>query len=228
MRRACCASTFFASSWLGTRNVSSIVFLVISLKTTRRTLRRARAPSSSARCQQIASPSRSGSAARKIASASLAADFRSSSTFLRVGRTSYSAANPFLTSTPRLFLGRSRTCPIEARTSKSRPRYLLIVFALAGDSTMTRFFATLVSAPHVERPGQAPDPGGHLQLGQPGQQLVDRPAAPRLQLLEAGRGVTPQQAQHILTASRIGLGDLDHQADLLRDIGRAPHQGRAV
>src|SRR5687767_3365566 len=33
---------------------------------------------------------------------------------------------------------RSRTWPYEARTSKSLPRYFLMVFALAGDSTMTR------------------------------------------------------------------------------------------
>jgi hypothetical protein len=38
---------------------------------------------------------------------------------------------------------RSRTWPMEAFTWKSRPRYLLMVLALAGDSTMTRFFATL-------------------------------------------------------------------------------------
>ena len=31
---------------------------------------------------------------------------------------------------------------MEAFTVKSLPRYLLIVFALAGDSTMTRFLAT--------------------------------------------------------------------------------------
>src|SRR5690349_7460146 len=36
---------------------------------------------------------------------------------------------------------RSRTCPYEASTSKSLPRYFLIVFALAGDSTMTRLSA---------------------------------------------------------------------------------------
>src|SRR5512139_3327530 len=34
---------------------------------------------------------------------------------------------------------RSRTWPYEARTSKSLPRYFLMVLALAGDSTMTRF-----------------------------------------------------------------------------------------
>src|SRR6266849_3314182 len=44
-------------------------------------------------------------------------------------------------STPRSFEGRSLICPIEAITMKSLPRYLLIVFALAGDSTITRFFA---------------------------------------------------------------------------------------
>src|SRR5438874_5654559 len=37
-------------------------------------------------------------------------------------------------------LGKSRTCPLLAATSNSEPRYLLIVRALAGDSTMTRFF----------------------------------------------------------------------------------------
>src|SRR5437660_11897405 len=37
-------------------------------------------------------------------------------------------------------LGKSRTCPLLAATSKSGPRYLLIVRALAGDSTMTRDF----------------------------------------------------------------------------------------
>src|SRR5271156_5552862 len=41
---------------------------------------------------------------------------------------------------PKRLLGRSRTCPLLATTSKSSPRYLLIVFALAGDSTITRFF----------------------------------------------------------------------------------------
>src|SRR5947209_20276433 len=43
-------------------------------------------------------------------------------------------------SMPKRLLGRSRTCPLLARTSKSGPRYLLIVRALAGDSTMTRDF----------------------------------------------------------------------------------------
>src|SRR5262245_50487964 len=41
---------------------------------------------------------------------------------------------------PNFFMGRSRTCPLLAVTSKSGPRYLPMVLALAGDSTMTRFF----------------------------------------------------------------------------------------
>src|SRR5947209_2427922 len=52
---------------------------------------------------------------------------------------------------PKRLLGKSRTWPLLAVTSKSAPRYLLIVLALAGDSTMTRFFffraATLGSSP---------------------------------------------------------------------------------
>src|SRR2546428_13880980 len=39
------------------------------------------------------------------------------------------------------FLGKSIICPIEAFTSKSRPRNFSIVFAFAGDSTITSFFA---------------------------------------------------------------------------------------
>src|SRR3954469_165995 len=46
-------------------------------------------------------------------------------------------------STPSLLLGRSRTCPLEARTSNPGPRYFPMVRALAGDSTITRFFPRL-------------------------------------------------------------------------------------
>src|SRR2546423_13158001 len=38
--------------------------------------------------------------------------------------------------------GRSRMWPIEDSTTKSRPRMPAMVFALAGDSTMTRGFGT--------------------------------------------------------------------------------------
>jgi len=36
-----------------------------------------------------------------------------------------------------LLLGKSMMCPTEAFTTKPEPRYLLMVFALAGDSTIT-------------------------------------------------------------------------------------------
>src|SRR5690606_7992921 len=48
---------------------------------------------------------------------------------------------PCAGSTAPSFGTRSRTWPYEARTVKSLPRYLLIVLALAGDSTMRRFLA---------------------------------------------------------------------------------------
>src|SRR5882672_11450570 len=81
-----------------------------------------------------------------MAVAVLAVFFRSETIFLLLrflvsGMISYSGSKLFWTSTPRPFEGRSLICPIEAITMKSLPRYLLIVFALAGDSTMTRFFA---------------------------------------------------------------------------------------
>src|SRR5215475_5663764 len=45
---------------------------------------------------------------------------------------------------------RSRTCPYEASTSKSLPRYFLIVFALAGDSTMTRLSVIAYENPSTD------------------------------------------------------------------------------
>src|SRR5215471_13510599 len=48
-------------------------------------------------------------------------------------------------STPSLLFGKSFTWPSEAFTTKSLPRYLLIVFAFAGDSTITSdFFAAIL------------------------------------------------------------------------------------
>src|SRR5271154_4968498 len=62
-----------------------------------------------------------------------------STTFSFPGMTISSGAKlPSLRSTPSLFFGRSLMCPTEASTVKSFPRYLLIVLALAGDSTITR------------------------------------------------------------------------------------------
>src|SRR5919198_770219 len=76
-----------------------------------------------------------------MSDASLAASFSSLITFRRVAIDSYSSAKSFSMSTPSLLFGRSRMWPIDATTLKSRPRYLLIVFAFAGDSTTTSAFA---------------------------------------------------------------------------------------
>ncbi len=116
-----------------------MAFLVISLKSTRRT--RASppsAPNSSEMCQAIASPSRSGSVAMKTRSAFLAARLMSERTLALPLMTSYWGRKPFSTSTPIFDLGKSFTWPTDAFTSKLRPRYFLMVLALAGDSTITR------------------------------------------------------------------------------------------
>src|SRR3546814_4328639 len=54
---------------------------------------------------------------------------------------SYRIRKPCSGSTAPSLGTRSRTWPYDARTVKSLPRYLLIVLALAGDSTMRRFLA---------------------------------------------------------------------------------------
>ena len=43
-------------------------------------------------------------------------------------------------------------CPTEAQTWKFLPRYFARVFALAGDSTTTKFFAIVRSAPPSSAP----------------------------------------------------------------------------
>src|SRR5438093_10500376 len=54
----------------------------------------------------------------------------------RIG--TYSGSKSLSRSTPSLLLGRSMTWPFEASTLYPRPRNLLSVFDLVGDSTMTR------------------------------------------------------------------------------------------
>src|SRR6266404_9059686 len=71
-------------------------------------------------------------------SAERASFFSLAKTFSFPGMTKYSVSKSFSTSTPRLLLGRSFTWPKEASTVNPLPRYFWIVFALAGDSTMTR------------------------------------------------------------------------------------------
>src|ERR1700694_6051847 len=55
----------------------------------------------------------------------------------------------FSSSTPISFLGKSMMCPTDARTSYPLPRYFSIVFALAGDSTITNalLIAILITNP---------------------------------------------------------------------------------
>src|SRR2546425_11406295 len=62
-------------------------------------------------------------------------------TFFRAAIDSYCSSKSLSTSTPSLLFGRSRMWPIDATTLNSRPRYLLMVFAFAGDSTTTSAFA---------------------------------------------------------------------------------------
>ena len=95
----------------------------------------------SARCQAIASPSRSGSVAKNIRSAFFAWLLN----LLRVSplplMVIYFGLKSFSISTPNWLLGRSLTCPIEASIIYFDPKNFLIVFALAGDSTITKVFA---------------------------------------------------------------------------------------
>src|SRR5215475_8237140 len=58
-------------------------------------------------------------------------------TFFLPGNSSYVGSKLLSTSTPRPFFGKSMMWPTEAMTLKSLPRYLLIVFAFDGDSTIT-------------------------------------------------------------------------------------------
>src|ERR1700722_16789599 len=71
----------------------------------------------------------------------LAAVFNSAISFFFPFITSYTGLKSLSTSTERFFFGRSFTCPSEAFTTNCLPRYLPIVFAFAGDSTMTRLFS---------------------------------------------------------------------------------------
>src|ERR1700678_2249887 len=58
-----------------------------------------------------------------------------------------------------MLLGRSFTCPSEASTVKPFPKYFWMVFAFAGDSTMTNPFTNFLSVldflfPKLARMGQ--------------------------------------------------------------------------
>src|SRR5438874_13131886 len=113
-----------------------------------------------------------------MSDASLAASLSSLMTFLREARDSYCSVKSLSMSTPSLLFGRSRICPIEATTLKPAPRYLLMVFALAGDSTTTSAFAIPAFSPYhgLSNPNEPSTPctsdqAAQLQLEQAGQQF---------------------------------------------------------
>src|SRR3954447_21153094 len=152
MRRVSWASTSRSSMSRVSSSARLIASFVISWKTIR--LTGTFGCSTSNRCQAIASPSRSSSVASRSSSASLRSFFSSLTFFFLSGSTTYSGRKSCSTSTPTRdpfsFLysagmsaarsGRSRMWPTLDSTTKPSPRYPAIVFALAGDSTMTRRF----------------------------------------------------------------------------------------
>ena len=92
--------------------------LVISLNTIRLSSLISR-PSSCARCHEIASPSLSGSVARKTFSAFLASFFNSLTTSFLSFETTYVGSKLFSTSTPRPsfpLIARSRIWPLDETT----------------------------------------------------------------------------------------------------------------
>ena len=115
-------------------------FLVISLNVTRFVFFSSR-PKSSFKCQEIASPSRSGSVARNTFLAFLASFF---SSFINLAFPLifiYSGSKSPSTLTPIFDFGKSLICPIEATTFVLPPRNFFIVFAFAGDSTIINLSA---------------------------------------------------------------------------------------
>ena len=113
-------------------------------------------------CQEIASPSRSGSVASQSRSAPFSALAIAAtcllprSSALPVHGEAFSSGR-----TEPSFGGRSRTWPKLASTVKLPPRYLLIVLALAGDSTTTTSVMVSLCQPlELSRGGQRDGPAG--------------------------------------------------------------------
>src|SRR5688572_4354384 len=135
-RRACCAFTRFMSRSRGCSSACLTARSVISLKVSRWIGRRT-GFRVWARCQAIASPSRSGSGASRMRPALRAAALIFASAWLLPRMGTYLGSKPFSTSTPSSLLGRSMMWPLEAKTENPRPRNLVSVRDLAGDSTIT-------------------------------------------------------------------------------------------
>src|SRR5437867_1778077 len=106
--------------------------------------------------------------------------------FPRIG--TYSGSKSRSTSTPSLLFGRSMMWPLEAITVKPRPRNLVRVRDLVGDSTITRDFAlpgALVRAPAL-RSRVAPSLEGAERRAE-----GLAPDSPAARALRAGRRAVP-------------------------------------
>ncbi len=143
----------------GSFMAARIACLVTALKATRLTLRsflRAFFCSRICRmCQEMASPSRSGSVARINLSAPLTASVISFMIFWDLASTSQCISKSLSGSTDPFFEGKSRTCPKDGMTLYPLPRYLLMVLAFAADSTITTFISDFQAgcARLLARPG---------------------------------------------------------------------------
>src|SRR5687767_5403574 len=126
-----------------------------------------------------------------MADAALAAFLSSDRVLVLPLMVTYLGSKPRSTSTPSSLVGRSRTWPMVAFTSYPAPRYFPMVFALVGDSTMTR--ATLPSRARE----RAPSSLARLLLGTAvatglGDAFLGFPAFPILPVpsLRSGRAFT--------------------------------------
>src|SRR5690606_34511059 len=88
--------------------------------------------------------SRSSSLASHTISACFERAFNSATSFFLSLLTIYLGVKSPSTSTPNSLLGRSAIWPKLEETLKSFPRNFSIVFAFAGDSTITKFFAIFI------------------------------------------------------------------------------------
>ncbi len=108
-------------------------------------------PKRCAKCQDIASPSLSGSVAKNTSSAPLASflSLLTNSPLPRI--VIYLGSKSLPISTPRLLLGRSRMCPTDASTLYPLPKNFLIVLTFAWDSTITSFAINLPPYEYIAR-----------------------------------------------------------------------------
>src|SRR5206468_3624943 len=179
-----------------------------------------------------------------MSDASFAASFSSLMTFFLDGIDSYSSVKSSSTATPSLLFGKSRMCPIDATTLKSRPRYLLMVLAFAGDSTTTSAFAmgpirdwwlvaghllfTLTCSVKPDEPSAAgaPDHPLHFQLEKPRQHARWRKAGPLGDDVELALLAGRKRRQHRVGARRLTVAERrGHrwQTKLFQDIVRGLH-----